>query len=104
MDYEVQLLIQVTLNYKTAKYQENVDWESCQSKYSNICEAFQKLYLTTEAARGKEFPHSKEVISKTLVASKLKATGGRYGQAVDSGQRSGYGCVVLIYFELFEQT
>lgn len=64
---------------------------------------FKKLYPTTEAARGKEFPHSKEVISKTHVASKLKAILWRYGQVMDSGQRSGHGRVVLIYLELCEQ-
>jgi len=39
-----ELLLRVTLDYKSTKLQENVDWESCQSKYSDIMEAFQAQY------------------------------------------------------------
>ena len=35
-DDEVLLLLKVTLDYKTAKTMENIDWESCQTKYSDI--------------------------------------------------------------------
>ena len=32
-DDEVLLLLKVTLDYKTAKTMENIDWESCQTKH-----------------------------------------------------------------------
>ena len=35
-DDEVQLLLKVTLEYKTSKAIENVDWESIQNKYTEI--------------------------------------------------------------------
>lgn len=35
-DDEVQLLLRVTLNYKTTECQENNDWESCRSTYVKI--------------------------------------------------------------------
>lgn len=38
---EAELLLQVTLDYKTKKLQENVDWESYLSKYSDITVSFQ---------------------------------------------------------------
>ena len=35
-DDEVELLLKVTLEYKTSRALENVDWESCQQKYGDI--------------------------------------------------------------------
>lgn len=99
-DDEVDLLLRVTLDYKASKYRENVDWESCQSKYSDIFEAFLKRYPSDEAAGAKEFPHSKEALSKSQLTSKLKAIRGKYKQAVDSGRRRGHGRVILLYYEL----
>ena len=33
-DDEVQLLLEVTNDYKVSKAAKNIDWESCQSKYT----------------------------------------------------------------------
>ncbi len=44
MDNEVELLLHVTLKYKVNKCQENIDWESCQSKYNDVFEAFYEQY------------------------------------------------------------
>ncbi|KAJ4928533.1 hypothetical protein JOQ06_016324 [Pogonophryne albipinna] len=41
-DDEVELLLRVTLDYKTTKVQESFDWESCKSKYSDIGDTFQR--------------------------------------------------------------
>ena len=56
-DDEVELLLQVTNEYKVSKAMKNVDWESCQSKYSDIFYAYQKQYPTKEEAEniGKVF-------------------------------------------------
>ena len=35
-DDEVELLLKVANKYKVSKTTENIDWESCQSKYSDI--------------------------------------------------------------------
>ena len=35
-DDEAELLLNVTIEYKTAKAAESVDWESVKSKYANI--------------------------------------------------------------------
>ncbi|KAK1889773.1 adenylate kinase [Dissostichus eleginoides] len=61
-DDEVELLLRVTLDYKTTKVQENVDWESCKSKYSDIGDAFQKQYPRTPTE--KDFPHDASAITK----------------------------------------
>ena len=38
-DDEVQLqLLEVTNDYKVSKAAKNIDWESCQSKYTDILE------------------------------------------------------------------
>ena len=41
-DDEVQLLLKVTLEYKTSKAIENVDWESTQNKYTEILTIFKE--------------------------------------------------------------
>ncbi|XP_054626344.1 uncharacterized protein si:ch211-174j14.2 [Dunckerocampus dactyliophorus] len=102
-DDEVELLLRVTLEYKTQKYQENVDWESCQSKYSDIMLAFRQQYATGDMAAGKDFPHDPCNVSKCQVTAKLKAVRNKFRHAVDSGRRRGHGRVVLIFFELCEE-
>lgn len=72
-DNEVSLLLKVTLDYKAAKFQENFDWESCQSKYADILAAFIQQYPSSETAGGREFLHKKDSITKPQVTSKLKA-------------------------------
>ncbi|XP_060797916.1 uncharacterized protein LOC132899880 [Neoarius graeffei] len=102
-DDEVQLLLNVTLDYKTTVSGQGVDWESVQTKYGDILGRFLDHYPSPEDARasGKDFPHAKEEISKAQVTSKLKAIRAKYRRAVDAGRRSGCGQVVL-FFELCE--
>ena len=38
-DDEVELLLKVTMEYKTSRAIENIDWESCQTKYGDILHA-----------------------------------------------------------------
>ena len=104
-DDEVELLLSTTIDYKTSKEIENIDWESCQSKYHDIHERFIELYPTPEEAKalGKEYPHSKTQMTKVILTSKLKSIRQKYRLAVDDGRRSGHGRVVLLYFELCEK-
>lgn len=102
-DDEVELLLKVTMEYKAAKTMENVDWESCQTKYSDILNLFLEQYPSPENASsiGKEYPHKQGELSKPTLTSKLKTIRTKFRQAVDSG-RSGHGRVVLLYFEICE--
>ena len=62
-DDEVELLLKVTNEYKVNKMMGNTDWESCQSKYSDILERLLEQYPSTpeEAEEvGKDYPHKKE--------------------------------------------
>ena len=45
---------------------ENIDWESCQSKYQDIHDKFVEHYPTPEEAKalGKEYPHSRTQMTK----------------------------------------
>ena len=104
-DDEAELLLNVTIEYKTAKAAESVDWESVKSKYADIFELF-KAQLPGdghEVEGTRDFPHKPDEITKQIVTSKLKAIRLKYRQAVDSGKRSGHGRVVLLYFELCEK-
>ncbi|KAK1897297.1 hypothetical protein KUDE01_016830, partial [Dissostichus eleginoides] len=100
-DDEVELLLRVTLDYKTTKIQENVDWESCKLKYSNIEDLFQEQYPRTDT--GKDFPHGVGAITKAQLAAKLKQIRMKYRHAVDTKRRSGQGRVVHMFFELCEE-
>ncbi|XP_050956819.1 uncharacterized protein LOC127157624 [Labeo rohita] len=100
-DDEVELLLRVTLDYKSTKLQENVDWESCHSKYSDITDAFQAQY--PRELTNKDFPHDATMVSKAQVTAKLKNIRSKYRHAVDTGRQSGQGRVVLIFYELCEE-
>ena len=64
-----------------------------------------ELPSTEEAARNspKDYPHTKEQVTKQILSTKLKAIRLKYRQAVDSGRKSGHGRVVLLYYELCER-
>ncbi|XP_033991287.1 uncharacterized protein LOC117486824 [Trematomus bernacchii] len=100
-DDEVELLLHVTLEYKTTKIQDNVDWESCKPKYIEIGDLFQAQYPRTPTE--KDFPHEKNSITQGQLTAKLKQVRIKYRQAVDLGRRSGQGRVVYMFFELCEQ-
>ena len=99
-DEEVGLLLRVTLDYRTAKAQENVDWESCQSKYADIALAFRQQYRTGDGCAPQDFPHDPATITKAQIVTKLKAVRGKYRKAVDAGRRSGFGRVIMVFYEL----
>lgn len=94
--------MRVTLDYKTVKSEDNIDWESCQSKYSDIYNEYLEQYPAHSAINGKDFPHE-SVITKAQVVSKLKGIRGKYRQAVGSGRRNGHGRVILIFYEICQQ-
>ncbi|KAK1878136.1 Nuclear body protein SP140-like protein [Dissostichus eleginoides] len=100
-DDEVELLLRVTLEYKTTKVKENVDWESCKCKYSDISRAFHVQYPRTRA--DKDFPHDANAITKVQLTAKLKQIRTKYRQLVNTGSRSHQGRVMLLFFELCEE-
>ncbi|KAF3846692.1 hypothetical protein F7725_003770, partial [Dissostichus mawsoni] len=87
--------------YKTTKVQENVDWESCKCKYSDISRAFHVQYPRTRA--DKDFPHDANAITKVQLTAKLKQIRTKYRQLVNTGSRSHQGRVMLLFFELCEE-
>ena len=71
-DDEVQLLLEVTNDYKVSKAAKNIDWESCQSKYTDILELYREHYPSSQeesAEIEKEYPHKKEEITKVILTS-----------------------------------
>lgn len=94
------MLLNTILEYKVQKTQENIDWESCQSKYVDILGMFLEQY---PAENCNEFPHARGELTRSILTTKIKAVRGKYRLAVDNGRRSGFGRVVHLYFELCEQ-
>ena len=74
-DDEVELLLNVAIDYKTTKTMENIDWESCHSKCQDILDKYKEMYPTAEDAEklGKDFPHNKEDITKLIVTNNSSA-------------------------------
>ena len=73
-DDEAELLLKVTHDYKVLKAAEGVDWESVQSKYSDICKRMiDELPETPDEAKelNKDCPHKKDELSKQVVTTKL---------------------------------
>ena len=103
-DDEVELLLTSIMDYKTLKEMDNIDWESCQSKYQDIHNKFVEHPTPEEAkAFGKEYPHSRTRMMKAILTSKLKTIRQKYRLADNDGRRSGHGRVVLFYFKLRKQ-
>ena len=94
------MLLRLTLEYKVSKLQQNVDLESCQSKYTDLLKAMQDQY-PKEAPE--DFPHDAMAITKTQLTSKLKNIRSKYRGAVDTGRRSGQGRVVMLFYELCQE-
>ena len=81
-DDEAELLLNITLEYKTKKSLDNIDWESIRNKYSNIHECL-IAHLTSIAegemtAFDKDYSHRPDEITKAIVTSKLKGIRGKY--------------------------
>ena len=104
-DDEAELLLKVTRDYKVLKAAEGVDWESVQSKYSDILKRMLTEFpASPDEAKdlNKDYPHKKTDITKQVLTTKLKAIRVKYRQAVDSGQKSGHERVVFLFFDLCE--
>ena len=63
---EVQLLFEVTNDYKVSKAAKNIDWESCQSKYTDILELSREHYPSSQEESSeieKEYPSDVSVFT-----------------------------------------
>ena len=87
-DDEVGLFLSSPMEYKTSKDMENIDWDSCQSKYQDIHDRFVEHYPSPEEAKelGKEYPHSRTQMPKAILTSKLKTIRRKYRLAVSDGR------------------
>ena len=75
-DDEMELWLKITHKYKVYRISEFIDWETFQTNYSDICELLHEQYPSSEDAEelGKDYPQSKEEITKDVVTTKLKLT------------------------------
>ena len=87
----MECLLRLTQQYKAQKAIENVDWESCVTKYGDLLQLFSAEYPAASASNEKGFPHTVEELTKTALTTKLKAIRAKCRHAVDSGRKSGHG-------------
>ena len=102
-DDEVEILLNVTADYKALKASESVEWELVKTKYKDIFERFVSALPEGNTQVCENFPHKKHEIKLQSLTSKLKAIRLKFRQPVDSGCRSGHGRVVMLYYELCER-
>ena len=65
-DDEVQLLLEVTNDYKVSEAAKNIDWESCQSKYTDILELYREHHPSCQEESSeieKEYPSDVSVFT-----------------------------------------
>ena len=105
-DDEVELLLNIAIDYKAQKLVQGVSWESVQSKYNDIAERLAQHLSSYQQSNpdaiDKDYPHDSIEITREKVSTKLKAIRSKYRSAVDTGRRSGQGRVVLLYFDQCE--
>ena len=81
---ETAILLKIVLDYKTAKYAAEQDWETIRSKYEDLACRLQEAYpdeVTDEFPRGE----TKEEFSASKISSKLKKMKNSFRKALDSG-------------------
>ena len=104
-DDEIQLLLEVTAQFKATNEYKGINWDSLRSKYEQIRELFEEGYQT-ENDDDERFPRSNTVaehMTKERIAAKLKRIRTSYKLAVDSGKQSGGGRIVYTFFHLCEK-
>ena len=76
-------------------------------KYDDILALMKNELPATEKESSelftKDYPDTKEHVTKNILSAKLKAIRIKYRGAVDRGRRSGHGRVVMLYYELCEK-
>jgi hypothetical protein len=102
-DDECQLLLSVTHEYKVKNLASGNDWEKVKNKYVDILKLYCQEMPEEPAEMGKDFPHKPEEITLKRLNDKLKAIRNKYRQAIDAKKRSGFGRVVMLFFELCEK-
>ena len=98
-DDETLLLLNVTNEYKNAMAAEGIDYDTVKSKYKEIFNRF----IAQIPEKSDKFPHLKEEFTLAVVKSKLKNVRAKYQKSVQAKRKSGFGRVVLLYFDECER-
>ena len=98
-DDEVRLLLEVTRDYKVKKEAKSVDWESVRSKYNDIHALLKEKFPEKSGGVNDGFldiPHGKDELSVKNPDNSVEGN----PPEIPSGSGSGYGRLVLIFYEL----
>lgn len=72
---EVELLLNVVLEFKANRTHVNVDWESCQTKYVGRLILFTEQYPEETS---KDFPHRRGELMRATLTTEIKAIRAKY--------------------------
>ena len=79
----MELLLNVTHQFKVQQLTEGISWELVKSKYTDILALLKNELLATEeeaAQLVKDYPHTKDEVTKEILTTKLKAIRNKYRQ------------------------
>ena len=95
-DDEIQLLLIITLDFKSRCGFKGMNWESKISKYERIFELMMKQYPMTVS----ENYQNKNLLNKVCITAKLKSIRTGFKKAADAVKKSGGDRVVFTFYDL----
>ena len=103
-DGEIELLLEITLDYKNEKSAERLEWDGIRNRYDDITERFQKAY-EKKAPNDPNFPHVSDfsMFTKAIVIAKTKRMKQNYKAAKDAKNKSGHGRVMFKFIDLCDE-
>ena len=93
-------MLKTTQEYRVSKSTESIDWESCQTKYSDIFRPYKDRYPTDQEEikrLGKVYSRNKDELTKHILSNKLKNIRLKHRQVADAGRRRGllWSCISI---------
>lgn len=106
-DAEISLLLHIVVEYKADKAKENRGyyWDTCRTKYEDICKNFVEAYPKSSDEKEK-FPQAgkaAEVFDKAKIKNKVGKLRSSYLAAKSQNRKSGNGRIITMFFNTMEE-
>ena len=95
---EIQLLLEVGIEYKAEREYCGVDWELVRNKYEQINEKLNKQYPKNSTDGFPNSENAEQTLTVKCIGGKLKTTRTNFMKAVDTNKRNGGGRIVLTFY------
>ena len=102
-DDEIQLLLDVCIEYKAEREYCSVDCESVRNKYEQIQEKLIQQYPKNSTNGFPNSENAEQTLTVKRIGGKLKIIRTNFKKAVDTNKRNDGGRVVLTFYGLCEK-